>query len=1009
VIKPIFLCLILLYAIPARADVTAGLVGHWTFDEGSGTTVIDSSVSNNHGFLVNGASSISGKVGKGLVLDGTDDYVTTDAVKSQNSLNNLSAMSISYWIKADVVGGEVFGRWGTGRQFYQYFSSQKIRMSWRYGGTGAGGTSLDNTSVTSLIPGVWTHVVAVYNDPTASLYINGTLDSSRAGTGGTLNTVTDALQFGHRGAGSVAYFKGGLDEIKIYNRALTPSEVVALFVEGGGIAPDIAPPTITNLNASNVSFSSANIKWTTSEDATTQIEYGKTIAYGSQTTLDSNMIQTHSLIISGLEPGITYYIRVKSKDAAGNLSQSTLTFTTSTGGSGGNYTVKKDGTGDFTTIQTCADVVRAGQKCLVYPGTYAEHVLTRAGGLDDNARIVFEAQGTVTMQGFHIHHPYVTVKGFDITGYTASYQAHIVAAKSGSYGPGGDYCKVLQNTIRDGAPNVNGFTLDSKGCEIKDNTIINLLNTFVTTGGSGHLIEGNTFSTLNNRNFMYVFGHDHTFRRNKFYNGNRIPGVGTHPDWVQTFGDNGGESYNMLFEENWVENLDAQLGQVNSGGGERGILPTFHHWTFRRNIFVNVSNNFNSSFPYQTWENNTFYRMAYTQNGIGFGGSLTRGNGSGTIIRNNVFLAGGEKPDNTEDSKGFYSFTEGSLTKEVIRTFALPSNDEALEAISQAIFNDMVNQGYLVAPEGQITDKTKALTNISQFTLNEQYASFKNELYKNLLAIVQDVVEEGKNTVMDVGFVRYLINEVTTGLISQNLVSNGYLQSTNGNVTQKAKDLTNISQFVMGTDLAPYKTAVYDLLTRTVALADSMEGTAYVDYNFVAGSPASNYPAKRTRECGTTGKYVEFNFCETHGINGGDPKLQMFHDPQITTPRIAGGPFTSLDGLKPKPDSFLCKAGRIKEIEAATGREIIKNIDMGAYSCDPNKVFAEPYPDVQDVVNNGDVSEDGRVTMHDAALVLRYALGAPLTDAQKEKADINGDGQVNAADALAIARKALGL
>ncbi len=57
----------------------------------------------------------------------------------------------------------------------------------------------------------------------------------------------------------------------------------------------------------------------------------------------------------------------------------------------------------------------------------------------------------------------------------------------------------------------------------------------------------------------------------------------------------------------------------------------------------------------------------------------------------------------------------------------------------------------------------------------------------------------------------------------------------------------------------------------------------------------------------------------------------------------------------------------------------------------------------------GDVSGDGRVTMYDAALVLKYTVGGPLTSEQQAQADTNGDTTVNAADAMAIAKKAVGL
>ena len=76
--------------------------------------------------------------------------------------------------------------------------------------------------------------------------------------------------------------------------------------------------------------------------------------------------------------------------------------------------------------------------------------------------------------------------------------------------------------------------------------------------------------------------------------------------------------------------------------------------------------------------------------------------------------------------------------------------------------------------------------------------------------------------------------------------------------------------------------------------------------------------------------------------------------------------------------------------------------------------MADP-PNANNALGSGDVSGDGRVTMHDAALVLRYvSLGIRLNDTQKQanlekEADLNGDGMIDGADVVAIARKALGL
>ena len=61
------------------------------------------------------------------------------------------------------------------------------------------------------------------------------------------------------------------------------------------------------------------------------------------------------------------------------------------------------------------------------------------------------------------------------------------------------------------------------------------------------------------------------------------------------------------------------------------------------------------------------------------------------------------------------------------------------------------------------------------------------------------------------------------------------------------------------------------------------------------------------------------------------------------------------------------------------------------------------------IAHNGDVSGDNRVTMYDAALVLKYTVGGPLTSAQQAQADINSDTTIDATDAMAIGKKALGL
>ncbi len=80
---------------------------------------------------------------------------------------------------------------------------------------------------------------------------------------------------------------------------------------------DTTPPVISNVAAVG-SRTTATVTWNTDEPATSQVEYGLTTAYGSLTTIDTNLVTGHSVGLSGLTRRTTYHYRVRSKDAAQN-------------------------------------------------------------------------------------------------------------------------------------------------------------------------------------------------------------------------------------------------------------------------------------------------------------------------------------------------------------------------------------------------------------------------------------------------------------------------------------------------------------------------------------------------------------------------------------------------------------------------------------------------------------------------------------------------------------------
>jgi len=108
---------------------------------------------------------------------------------------------------------------------------------------------------------------------------------------------------------------------------LTSEASIAVSVDN---VSDTAPPQISDVSSSSITSNSAQISWTTDEASTSQVEYGTTPSYGSQTSLDQSLLTSHSQTLTNLSPNTTHHFRVKSRDSSGNEAVSSdYTFITS--------------------------------------------------------------------------------------------------------------------------------------------------------------------------------------------------------------------------------------------------------------------------------------------------------------------------------------------------------------------------------------------------------------------------------------------------------------------------------------------------------------------------------------------------------------------------------------------------------------------------------------------------------------------------------------------------------
>ena len=289
---------------------TSNLVAHWTLDtqnvdaSRSSAEVRDVSGYNNHADLKNHpATTAPGKLGQALSLDGVDDYAEKIAFSGLPS----SAITVSAWIKLDAH-----------KNWNRVLNHEWVNNGWLLftdaSGTATFGVGQSgaqyNAIKAGLTVGSWYHLVGVYDGSNVRVYVNGQEGTPRAKSGLILDSGGDV----DIGGAERDRFKGAIDDVRIYNKVLTASEVQALY--NVGETTDTSPPSSpTNLTANAVSSSQINLSWNASTDNVGVTGY-KVYRESVQTATTTGTSYSNT----GLSPSITYSYTVAAYDAAGNTS-----------------------------------------------------------------------------------------------------------------------------------------------------------------------------------------------------------------------------------------------------------------------------------------------------------------------------------------------------------------------------------------------------------------------------------------------------------------------------------------------------------------------------------------------------------------------------------------------------------------------------------------------------------------------------------------------------------------
>ena len=273
----------------ATLDITSNLVGHYEFEENGGSVATDSTASNNDGTWFNGpgwsGDSAVGSFSMEFGLDGVNSNAVV-SVPDDASLDFSGDFSVAFWYNSSVSQANSTRIIGShdGSDGFSIYTNGNGDLSFFAQGNNASTTQTQTGGVIN--DGTWHHVVAVKSADSLRLYVDEYTSGVAAASFGTID-VAAPLTIGGESA-TVSDFEGKLDDVRVYTRALSASDVGELYDLG---VARTSYSTSSGLNngwehISNVTF--AGINNTTAADAGGYGDYtaqSATVSAGSTNTL----------------------------------------------------------------------------------------------------------------------------------------------------------------------------------------------------------------------------------------------------------------------------------------------------------------------------------------------------------------------------------------------------------------------------------------------------------------------------------------------------------------------------------------------------------------------------------------------------------------------------------------------------------------------------------------------------------------------------------------------------
>jgi hypothetical protein len=269
-----------------------GLIAHWDFADGRGNVAHDRS-GNNHHARLHGPKWIADGDYTAIAFDGRDDYVDCGAA---SAFKLAGPYSLCVWVKHEQIGGwqNYIGNYVGGVSGY-VIAQNGGRLHFHNGGTLP---HVLNSEYPPVAPDTWRHVAAVYDGGSMRIYMDGLPVATQNVDGQSTPSAEQNLRLGSYHAGS-EYFHGLMDDVRIYNRALSPQQIARLY----GSDPRAAQQTARSLILEPFFYPSR-------DEAVAAVNFRHVLPLGEGVTIETQIAKAGNdqpLASSALDPDAPAY------------------------------------------------------------------------------------------------------------------------------------------------------------------------------------------------------------------------------------------------------------------------------------------------------------------------------------------------------------------------------------------------------------------------------------------------------------------------------------------------------------------------------------------------------------------------------------------------------------------------------------------------------------------------------------------------------------------------------